>query len=117
MSANMFYCCGLVAIGLPFLAIAVVLLHYALRRTVRRRKQRRKEKTVASFPSSASLGAAFLFLQTFIRPSLQNIVEIRQEECGGEDDSGGPESPEKNLHRQLKHIRRGEIVSDLILRM
>ena len=52
-----------------------------------------------------------------VQPSLQHIVEIGQEESADEDDSGDPENPEKNLHRQLRRIRRGEVVGDLILRM
>lgn len=117
MTANAFYFYRLFAAGLPYLAIAVVLFHYFLRRAAWRRKRRRGEKIVGFCPSSAALGAAFLFLQIFIRPGLQHLAEIKQEEDADEDDSGDPDSPEKNLHRQLKRIRRGEQVGDLTLWM
>ncbi|HEV2133452.1 MAG TPA: hypothetical protein VGR47_04255 [Terracidiphilus sp.] len=117
MTANSLYFCGLFAAGLPLLATAVLLVLYFRRRAVWRRKRRRGEKIVGFCPSSAALGTAFLFLQIFIRPSLQHLAEIRQEQDTDEDDSGDPDSPEKNFHRQLKRIRRGEQVSDLTLWM
>jgi hypothetical protein len=34
-----------------------------------------------------------------------------------EDDEGDPETPAKQLSRQLKRIRRGEVVERLVLRL
>jgi hypothetical protein len=57
-----------------------------------------------------------LFMQVFARPSLQHVLEEKQEEDKDEDDQGDPETPEKRLNRQLKEIRRGDPVKTLVLR-
>ncbi len=44
------------------------------------------------------------------------LQEIRDEDAD-EDDDGDPESLEKQLSSQLKRIRRGEDVGDLVLRL
>lgn len=56
-------------------------------------------------------------MQIFIRPSLQHVIEQRQEEEADQDDSGDPEHPDTLLQRQLKRIRRGEQTDDLVLRV
>ena len=58
-----------------------------------------------------------LFMQVFARPSLQHVLEEKQKEDKDEDDEGDPESPEKRVDHQLKRIRRGEKVNDLVLRL
>jgi hypothetical protein len=117
MSANLlFYCCSFAA-GLPFLAIAAILFHYYIRRAAWKRKRRRSERNCGFCPSSAALGAALLFLQIFARPSLQHVLEEKQKEDKDEDDEGDSENPEKRVDGQLKRIRRGEKIDDLVLRM
>jgi hypothetical protein len=44
-------------------------------------------------------------------------AQIRQVEDVDEDDQGGPETPLKHLHRQLRRIRRGEPVEQLVWRL
>ena len=44
-------------------------------------------------------------------------AQIRQEEDVDEDDQGGPDTPARRLHRQLRLIRRGEPVERLILKL
>jgi hypothetical protein len=117
MSSDLLYFCGLLAGALPFLAIAVILLHYFLRRTAWKLRRRRGENSLGFCPSAAALGMALLFTQIFLRPSLQHVIEQRQEENGDEDDQGDPEGGEKDLDRQLKRIRRSETIADLILRL
>jgi hypothetical protein len=117
MRSNLsFYFC-LLAAGLPFYAIPAILVHYFVRRGAWKRKRRRGEKRLGFCPSSTALGGALLFLQIFIRPSLQHVLAEVQEEDLDEDDEGDPESPEKHLNRQLKRIRRGEEIDDLVLRL
>jgi hypothetical protein len=58
-----------------------------------------------------------LFAQMFYRPTVSYVLEARQDEDADEDDQGDPESREKHLNRQLKRIRRGEQVDDLVLRL
>ena len=69
--------------------------------------------------SEASLGAAFQFLSMAYRPNHAFIVkaQIQQQEDADEDDAGGPDTPVKHLHRQLRRIRRGEPVERLIWRL
>ena len=117
MGSNLaFYLC-LFAAGLPFFAIPAILIHYCVRRAAWRRKKRRGVKRLGFFPSATALGGALLFLQIFVRPSLQHVHAVVQEEKDQDDDEGDPESPEKHLSRQLKRIRRGEKTDDLVLRL
>ena len=107
---------GLFAIGAPLLAIAALLLRYCFLRARWRLNRRLGKKDLGFCPSSAALGMAFLFLQVFYRPSISNVVEVKQEdEDADEDDEGDPESLTKQLSRQLKRIRRGEPVERLVL--
>jgi amino acid transporter len=105
------------AMGAPFLAIVAILIYYYLRRAHWRRNRRRRKKNPGFCPSASALGFAFLFLQVFYRPSVANVVEVKQEENADEDDEGDPENLNKQLNRQLKRIRRGEPVDRLILRL
>jgi len=50
-------------------------------------------------------------------PNARFLLAQKRDEDADEDDSGDPESPEKNLHYQLKRIRRGEKTDDLVLRL
>jgi hypothetical protein len=106
------FCCGA-----PALAIVAILLYYQLRRALWRRNNRRGRKNRGFCPSSVALGMALQFLQVFHRPSMTHVVEARQDEDAEEDDEGDPESPTKQLNRQLKRIRRGEWVDRLVLRL
>jgi hypothetical protein len=63
------------------------------------------------------LGAILLFAQVFYRPTLSHVLEARKNEDAEEDYQGDPEGPKKHLNRQLKRIRRGEPVGDLVLRL
>ena len=117
MNTNVLYLFCMIAASLPFAAIPVLLIHYCLRRAAWKRKQRRGQKSLGFCPSSSALGVALLFMQVFIRPSLQHVIEERQQEDVDEDAQGDPESPLKHLKRQLRKIRRGEMVGDLVLRL
>ena len=105
------------AVGAPFLAIAVLLVHYLLLRARWRLNMRLGRKNLGLCPSSTALGMAFLFLQVFYRPSVASVVEVKQDEDADEDDEGDPENLKKQLDRQLKRIRNGEQVEQLVLRL
>lgn len=117
MNANLLYLCGYVALAFPFVVIALVLVHYLLRRAIWKFNKRRGKKNPGFCPSASALGMMLLFMQVFTRPSLQHVLQEKQEEDADEDDEGDPESSENHLHRQLKRIRRGEQVEKLVLRM
>jgi hypothetical protein len=53
----------------------------------------------------------------FHRPSVQNTVEARMQQEVEENDNGDPETLTKQLDRQLRRIRRGEPVENLVLRI
>jgi hypothetical protein len=111
------YSICIIAGSLPFAAILAQLIYYCLRRSAWKRKRRRGQRNPGFCPSASALGVALLFTQIFIRPSLKHAIEERQQENADQDDSGDPEHPDKFLHRQLKRIRRGEQLDDLVSRM
>jgi hypothetical protein len=100
----------------PFLAIAALLVYYYLQRQPWMRTTRVGKRLFGIQPSAVGLGMAFLFLQAFWRPSVSHSIEIRQQADVEEDDEGEPETPTKELNRQLRRIRRGESVDTLVLR-
>jgi hypothetical protein len=108
---------GALLSGVPFLAIAGILLHYALRHAVWKRRKRRGASNPGFCPSAAALGMAFLFLPVFYRPSLAHLIQARQHQHVEEDDEGDPDTPARHLHHQLRKIRRGEPVNTLVLRL
>jgi hypothetical protein len=116
MGADVFNDVCIGAFCVPFLAIAVILFHYYLRRALWKRKRRRGKGAQGFCPSSSALGMALLFMQAFYRPSVEYVIEEKLHEEVEEDDSGDPATPEEQLNRQLKLIRRGEPVDRLILR-
>jgi hypothetical protein len=108
---------GSLASSAPFLAILVILTHYQVRRAAWRRNQRLGRKNSGFCPSSSALGIALLVLGVFHRPSVQNTIEARLHQEADEDDNGDLETLTKQLGRQLRRIRRGEPVDNLILRI
>jgi len=117
MHANVFSTLGFFAMGAPFLSIGAILVYYQLRRAAWRHNKRRGKKNLGFCPSSSALGMALLFIQVFYRPSIENVIEVKQNEDADEDDDSDPESPTKQLNRQYKQIRRGEPVDRLVLRL
>jgi hypothetical protein len=115
MDSQLFYgICTFVG-GIPYLAIVLILAHFAIRRALWRRRRRRG--TSSFCPSSAALGMVFLLAQTFYRPSLQHLVEVMQIVEVEEEDQGDPKTPDTGLDQQLKRLRRGEPVDSLVLRL
>ena len=107
----------MLTVASPYLAILVILLHYAWRRA-RWRRNRHLGRFQSGFcPSSIALGMVFLLTQTFVQPSLRHTVEARLRVDVEDDDQGDPDSPANQLHRQLARIRRGEPVDTLTLRL
>lgn len=117
MRPDLYLLCGLLAGASPLLAIAVILFHYWLRRAVWKIRRRRGGRPQGFCPGTSALGMALLFTQMFLRPTLKHVLEERQEEAADGDDQGDPEGREDYLNRQLRRIRRGEAVGDLILRL
>ncbi|MDR3726774.1 MAG: hypothetical protein P4K86_07025 [Terracidiphilus sp.] len=117
MSDDAHYLCFLFFLSAPFLAIVSILAYYVLRRAAWRQGKRLGWKSLGYYPSSFALGMALQFIQVFHRPSMAYVLEARQNEDAEEDDAGDPENLKKQLHRQLRRIRRGEHVERLVLRL
>jgi hypothetical protein len=117
MNGSLFYLCGNLALALPFVAIAAILIHYFLLRAVWKWKNRQGKTHSGFCPSAAALGTIFLFAQVFYRPAVFYVLEARQVEKVPEDEDGNPETIAKQLNRQLRRIRRGEPLDRLVLRL
>ncbi|HVN92630.1 MAG TPA: hypothetical protein VMT38_02990 [Terracidiphilus sp.] len=117
MGSHVFYLCCSVAASLPYLIIVVVVVHFLLRRLNWKLDQRRGKRNTRFCPSVGALGMMLLFMQVFVRPTLQYVLETRQDQDVEEDDEGDPESTLKQLNQQLKRVRRGEKIGDLVLRL
>lgn len=115
MNQNFAYVIGAFAASIPHFAIVFILGHYFVRRANCR--CRAKQSIPGFYPSSAALGMVFLLPQMYYRPSIEHAVEARLVIDVEEDDQGDPETPAKQLDRQLKRIRRGVPVESLILRL
>jgi hypothetical protein len=116
MKLDAVYAWGIFAGALPFLAIVLLLVHFVLLR-LRWRFNKRLGRRLGYYPSTFALGMALQFLQVFYRPSVAHVVEAKLDEDADEDESGEPETLAKQLHRQLRRIRRGERVDRLVLRL
>jgi hypothetical protein len=114
MNDNLVNGLSVFAFSTPFLAIAAILVHYLLKRAVWRRKQRQGKKISGFCPSAAALGLVFLCVQALYRPSVEFVVQEQQREAVEADDAGDPDTPAKQLNRQLKRIRRGEQIDALV---
>jgi hypothetical protein len=116
MHVDVLYILGLLS-GAPFIAIGAILCLYLIRRVPWVRSTRTGRRLFGIQPAAVGLGMAFLFLQIFWRPSLSHVIEVQQKVDVEEDDEGEPDSLMKQLHRQLRRIRRGEPVERLVLRL
>lgn len=103
------------AMDVPFMVIAALFFIYLVRRAIWKRKKRRGETCPAFCPPSFALGTLMLFTQMFYRPTMSLVVEAREHADVEDDDQGDPDTAAKQLSRQLKRIRRGEDVGDLVL--
>jgi len=85
---------GFLVMGAPFLAIPALLVYYALLRARWRLNRWLGKKNPGFCPSSAALGMMLLFTQVYWRPSIDNVIEVKQDEDADED-SPSPVPPGK----------------------
>jgi hypothetical protein len=66
-----------------------------------------------------AVGTALIFLSMAYRPNhaFVAMAQIVEREAEDEDDQGGPDTPQRQLWRQLRRIRRGEPVDRLVWRL
>jgi hypothetical protein len=117
MRIDALYFCGILLSNAPYIAVVVILVHYVWRRAVWRRGKRLGRKRLGYYPSAVALGMVLQFVEVFYRPSVDYLLETKQQEVVEDDDEGDPETEAKELNRQLKRIRRGEQVERLVLRV
>ena len=117
MSANAFYTFSMFLACSPTFVISGILVHFLIRRAAWRRNKRLGRKNRRFCPSTAALGVMFLFMQIFSRPSMAHVLEAKLDEEAEDDAEGDPETLTKQLNRQLRCIRRGEQVDQLVLRL
>jgi hypothetical protein len=75
-----------------------------------------KRRRIPGYFIAAGLAFMQLISELYSPGAAFVLQEIRDEDAD-EDDDGDPESLEKQLNNQLKRIRRGEQVGDLVLRL
>jgi hypothetical protein len=96
---------------------AVTLTHYVLICPGRRnRLNKSKRRRIPGYYIAAGLAFMQLIGEIYSPGAAFVPQEIRDEDAD-EDDDGDPESLEKQLSNQLRRIRRGEQVGDLVLRL
>jgi hypothetical protein len=101
----------------PFLAIVLILLYYVFLRSRWRILRRLGSRNSGFCPSESLLGTALQFWQVVYRPNDAYVVEAKIEDDAEDADEGDPESPTWQLLWQLRQIRRGERVEQLVLRL
>jgi hypothetical protein len=117
MGVDALYLCWIFLLNAPYVAIGLILAHYLWRRGAWRRGRRLGRERLGYYPSAFAFGLALQFVQVFYRPSVDYVLEAKQEEAAEEDDEGDQETAAKQLSRQLKRIRRGERVERLVVRL
>jgi len=103
------------------LMIALMLAHAGTRffRWVRRNPEEDRRIVRVGSGGPEAVAAALMFLTSAYKPSLEFAVkaQIEQQEDADEDERGGPDSPKKHFHRQLRRIRNGENLDRLVWRL
>jgi hypothetical protein len=100
------------------LALLLLIVYFHLApRTRGRRAGKRRRHTSAFSASTFSIGMALQHLEQIMRPEIQHQIHQIYEEDADQEESGDPDHPKAQLHRQLKRIRRGEEIDRLILRL
>ena|SRR3984885_7075631 len=97
-------------IGLFIFSCCVI---FCVRRSLWRRRKRLGRRNLGFCPTYTSAGNALHALQAIAQPRVEYVLAEKFNDSTDDDAEGGPDSPEKHLHRQLRRIRRGEKVERL----
>ena len=99
-----------VFIGLFVFSCCVI---FCVRRFLWRRRKRQERRNLGFCPTYTSAGNALHALHAIAQPRVEFVLAEKFDDAADDDAEGGPDSPEKHLHRQLRRIRRGEKVERL----
>jgi hypothetical protein len=109
---------SLLADAAPFLLLLLVsIFHFARKHLSRTTTKHGGKSSLGSTASIFTIGLALQNLEMLMRPNIEHVIEQKCEEETDEDESGDPDHPKAQLHRQLRRIRRGEHVDRIILRL
>jgi len=86
---------------------------FCVRRFLWSWRKRQGKRNLGFFPTYTSAGNALQALQAIAQPRVEHVLAEKFDDEADDDDEGEPDSPEKQLHRQLRRIRRGEKVERL----
>jgi hypothetical protein len=103
--------------GAPMAGIAAFLAIFYLKRAGFRQNKRSRNRHAGFSSFTFSMGMALQNLEMLVNHKVQHVIEERFDQDADEDDQGDPDSPKAQINRQLKRIRRGELVDRLILRL
>jgi hypothetical protein len=95
------------------LVILACCFAFCARRFLWRRRERLGKSRRGFFPTYTAAGNALQTLQVIPQPRAEYVIDEKFEEEADDDDEGDPYDPTKHLNRQLKRIRRGEILERL----
>ena len=96
-----------------YVFVLVCCILFYLRRFLWRRRKRQGRQYLGFCPTYTSAGNALHALQAIAQPRVEFVLAEKFDDAADDDAEGGPDSPEKHLHRQLRRIRRGEKVERL----
>jgi hypothetical protein len=86
---------------------------FCVRRFLWRRRKQQGRRNLGFCPTYTSAGNALHALQVIAQPRVEYVLAEKFNDEADEDAEGGPDTPKKHLHRQLRRIRRGEKVDRL----
>jgi hypothetical protein len=95
------------------LVILACCFAFCARRFLWRRRERLGKRRKGFFPTYTAAGNALQTLQVIAQPRAEYVIEEKFDEEADDDDDGDLCDPTKHLNRQLKRIRRGEILEKL----
>lgn len=98
--------------GLGLLFVVWAAAH--MMRERKARKRRTGELRISPLAGLAA-GAMFLGLQAIVQPQVQHMIVEELKEKSVDDESGEPPLGGRAFHRQLRRIRNGEEVNELVL--
>jgi len=114
---SLFDLAGALGFYAPLLAIAAIIVVSRLRRAAWAQAHDLKRPSAVLQTSLLASAIALQQFQLFYRPNVACVLEVKDDADADEDDSGEPADPAAQLQWQLRRIRRGEKVENLVLRL
>jgi len=107
---DLLYALGVLASTIAFVVQACVWMW-------RQRRRRLARDLVISPRSGLAMGALFLGLQAILNPDTEYVIAEQIKERADEDESGAEPLGGRFFHQQLRRIRRGMDVQQLVVQI